>query len=285
MPNLVLEGGGIKCAYQVGALLALEQKGYKFTSISGASFGALNGALYIEGGTSRLLDFYFHLNAKDIYLDDFVVEAVENFKGKDEDLAPFLLNMLKTKADYLSSREKVSDSYHAYIKSAVNAESIKNSSIDFNCTVLEVTNSTLVLGMLAVAYFKDRSVLNSLYTNGTIKGHVINLKEVNQKYIPDYIAASANYPFFIPLPVEGKEYLDGGIYDNLPYQKYIDSKEETFIIRTHCEPLNDFPKDNPNLILITPKTYLGSSLKFTKSNVERLIKLGYEETKEFLENR
>lgn len=284
MANLVLEGGGVKCAYQVGALLALEQKGYTFSSISGASFGALNGALYIEGGTSRLLDFYFHINAKDIYLDDYVVDAVENFKGNDGDLAPFLFNLLKTKADYISSREKVSDNYHAYVKTAVNGEAIKNSSIEFECTTLEIRDSKLVLGMIAIAYFKDRSILNALYQNGVIKGHNINLKEIDTKYIPDYIAASANYPFFTPLLVEDKEYLDGGIYDNLPYKKYINSKEKTFIIRTHVEPLDSFDYGNDNLILITPKTNLGSSLKFTKSNIEKLIKQGYEETKEFLEN-
>ena len=62
---LVLEGGGVKCAYQVGALMALEELGYSFNAISGASFGAVNGALYIEGGVKRLFDFYTNLKSKD----------------------------------------------------------------------------------------------------------------------------------------------------------------------------------------------------------------------------
>ena len=43
--GLVLEGGGAKGAYQIGAWKALREEGVKIKGISGVSVGALNGAL------------------------------------------------------------------------------------------------------------------------------------------------------------------------------------------------------------------------------------------------
>ena len=43
--GLVLEGGGAKGAYQIGAWKALKEAGVKIKGVSGTSVGALNGAL------------------------------------------------------------------------------------------------------------------------------------------------------------------------------------------------------------------------------------------------
>src|SRR5262249_29440595 len=43
--GLVLEGGGAKGAYQIGCLLAFQERHIEFDVIAGTSVGALNGAL------------------------------------------------------------------------------------------------------------------------------------------------------------------------------------------------------------------------------------------------
>ena len=43
--GLVLEGGGAKGAYQIGAWRALRENGVKITGVSGTSVGALNGGM------------------------------------------------------------------------------------------------------------------------------------------------------------------------------------------------------------------------------------------------
>ena len=43
--GLVLEGGGAKGAYQIGAWKALKEAGVKIKGVAGTSVGALNGAL------------------------------------------------------------------------------------------------------------------------------------------------------------------------------------------------------------------------------------------------
>ena len=44
MKGLVLEGGGTKGAYQIGAYKALRDLGIEFQGVAGTSIGALNGA-------------------------------------------------------------------------------------------------------------------------------------------------------------------------------------------------------------------------------------------------
>ena len=47
--GLVLEGGGAKGAYQIGAWKALKEAGVKIKGVAGTSVGALNGALICMG--------------------------------------------------------------------------------------------------------------------------------------------------------------------------------------------------------------------------------------------
>ena len=51
--GIVLEGGGAKGAYQIGAWIALKEAGVKIRGIAGTSVGALNGALICMGDEEK----------------------------------------------------------------------------------------------------------------------------------------------------------------------------------------------------------------------------------------
>ena len=51
--GIVLEGGGARGAYQIGAWRALKEAGVKIKGISGTSVGALNGALICMGDLEK----------------------------------------------------------------------------------------------------------------------------------------------------------------------------------------------------------------------------------------
>ena len=51
--GLVLEGGGAKGAWQIGAWKALKEAGVKIRGVAGTSVGALNGALICMGDLER----------------------------------------------------------------------------------------------------------------------------------------------------------------------------------------------------------------------------------------
>ena len=47
--GIVLEGGGARGAYQIGALKAVTEAGIRIGAVAGASVGALNGAFLCMG--------------------------------------------------------------------------------------------------------------------------------------------------------------------------------------------------------------------------------------------
>ena len=279
--SLVLEGGGVKCAYQVGALMALEENGYSFDAISGASFGAVNGALYIEGGIQKLFDYYTKLETKDIYLEENISNFVNNYNGEKEMFTGAYLNFMKENAStFFNDRNKISDYYHAYVAHLINEDAIRNSPIEYMFSVLEVNNTAITLPMIVGAYFsRNMGPLKLLENNGAIKSTIINKKDVNKGMLHLYVAASANYPFFNPLLVEDRYYLDGGITNNAPYEPLLSSDHiKIVIIRTKSDELQGKMPQNENILVITPSENLGSSLQFTHDNIMYLIKLGYQDT-------
>lgn len=279
--SLVLEGGGVKCAYQVGALMALEEKGYSFNAISGASFGALNGALYIEGGVKKLFDFYTSLDTKDIFIEENICNFVNYYNGEREFFTnAFLAYMKENASTFFNDRNMISDYYHSFVSHLVNEEAIRKSNIEYMFSVLEVNNTAITLPMIIGAYFsRNMAPLKLLENNGTIRSHIINKNECKKGMLPMYVAASANYPFFNPMLVEDRYYLDGGITNNAPYQPLLDSgHNKIVIIRTKSDELQGKMPQNDDILVITPIENLGSSLQFTHDNIMYLIKLGYQDT-------
>ena len=51
--GLVLDGGGARGAYQIGAWKALAEAGVRIRGIAGTSVGALNGALICMGDVKK----------------------------------------------------------------------------------------------------------------------------------------------------------------------------------------------------------------------------------------
>lgn len=51
--GLVLDGGGARGAYQIGAWKALREAGVKINAVAGTSVGALNGALICMGDVEK----------------------------------------------------------------------------------------------------------------------------------------------------------------------------------------------------------------------------------------
>ncbi|RVU55577.1 patatin-like phospholipase family protein [Anaerosphaera multitolerans] len=58
MYGLVLEGGGAKGAYQIGAYFALKELGYEFEAVVGTSIGSINGALIVMGEADKALKLW-----------------------------------------------------------------------------------------------------------------------------------------------------------------------------------------------------------------------------------
>lgn len=51
--DLVLAGGGVRGAYQIGVWKALKELKIKVSAVSGVSIGAVNGALFVQGSKTK----------------------------------------------------------------------------------------------------------------------------------------------------------------------------------------------------------------------------------------
>ena len=60
MKGLVLEGGGTKGAYQLGAYKALKELGVEFDGVVGTSIGALNAAFIVQEDYEIMKDIWLN---------------------------------------------------------------------------------------------------------------------------------------------------------------------------------------------------------------------------------
>ena len=106
--GLVLEGGGAKGAYQIGAWQALREEGVKIKGISGVSVGALNGALICMDDLDKAREIWENISysqvmtvgiEKKVYsfrLEDSLVEDLQKYaKQQNRKLSNLVETILK----------------------------------------------------------------------------------------------------------------------------------------------------------------------------------------------
>jgi NTE family protein len=257
MYGLVLEGGGAKGAYHVGAYKALVELGIEIGGISGTSIGALNGAILVQGDYERLVDIWQNTKSSELFdLDQKAISNLKKFNLQDLDLA-YLFNVSK---EIINNGGLDTSKIRALLDNVLDEDKIRNSKLDFGIVTVNLT---------------ERKPMELLK------------EEIPYGKLLDYLLASANLPAFKQEEVDGKKYLDGGFYDNLPIG-LLARKNYTDIIavRTMAIGIIKKPKyKNLNITYIQPVENLGGvlgALDFNEENTETFMQLGYYDTmKEF----
>ena len=79
MKGLVLEGGGVKGSYQVGAFYAFRDSKVKLDGFVGTSIGSFNAAMLASNKSSELLDFWYNVNPGELLgFDKKFIDAINN---------------------------------------------------------------------------------------------------------------------------------------------------------------------------------------------------------------
>ena len=247
--GLVLEGGGVKGAYELGALIALTEKGYSFHAVTGTSIGALNGAVMASQGIEKLAEYWEE--AKYCPVFDFDDDMVARFRQKDFDLDL----IIATGKKLLSAREIIRQSYEHTLKfvyDRLKEDEIRSSAIDFGCVTYNISDMEPFEAMK---------------------------KDIPEGKLIDYIVASACFPIFPPKQIDGKKFIDGGVYDNMPINLLARTGcRKMIVVRTN--PVSKQPKrriEQPdlNIFYITPSANLGRAMAFSPERIENLKQLGY----------
>ena len=246
MRALVLNGGGSRGAYQIGAWQALSELGLRFDGVYGTSIGALNAALFAQGDLAGALELWSGITVKQIVAvedeDDF---AVDHMIASKRDVIPFLRENAK------HFRMDISP-----------LEALARARLDEG----RIRAGGMRLGVMATRAPQ-------------LTGAPVLLEDMAPGSLVDWVIASAScFPIFPARSIDGQRYIDGGYYDNLPVDMALDDgMDEVVAVELHPEYTHPEYARMPWLRVIRPLHNLGGFLDFNPDLLRRSRLLGYQD--------
>ena len=242
--GLVLAGGGTKGAFQVGAWKALCEIGVNVKAIVGASIGALNGALFLQDDYMQTVKMYENIKIDNIMKVDGV-DANKNIFD--------LSNIFNLATDYTKQKGIDNTPLREMIKKYIDMDKLYDSDIDFGLVTYSVKNKT------PLKVFKN---------------------DIPKDQMENYLLASSCFPIFKPQIINGEEYFDGGLYDNIPSNMLIEKGYKNIIILDIAGVGFSKKSISKDLYVkvISPSEDLGGTFEFNHERIINNIKLGYLDT-------
>ncbi len=247
MYGLVLEGGGARGAYQIGAYKALAEEGIEIKGISGTSIGAINGALIALGRGEEAYDLWYNISPSRVFdVDEAQLEALKNFNINQKSLGYFF----RKARQILNNRGLDISLIKKLLQTHISEEKLRKSSLDFGIVTINLSD------------FKPME----LFLEDIPAGELVN-----------YLLASAYLPAFKNEKLDGKVFLDGGFYNNLPINM-LEKKgyDKIIVIRTFGPGRIRFDKNiKESSTIIAPNKDLGKILDFGTEISRWRLNLGY----------
>lgn len=250
MLGLTLEGGGAKGAYQIGAWRALRELNIEFQGITGTSVGALNGAMIIQDDFDTAYELWHEITPNQVLdIDDRIYEMIADYDLNSNNLQLLLDEMKRAVKGFGFDTKPL----EKLVQQNIKEEKLRQSKMDF--------------GFVTVC-LSDRKPME------------IFKEDVPQGKMGDYLIASSYLPIFKSKKLDGKLFLDGAFYNNLPidmlynrgYRKIIAVR---LLGKGRVKKI-DFP--DLEVVYIIPRENLGSMMDFTRDRARHNLKLGYLDT-------
>ncbi len=247
--GLVLEGGGAKGAYQIGAWKALKEAGVKIRGVSGTSVGALNGALICMDDLEKAENLWRNISYSQIMnVDD---ELMRRLFDKTKMTPEFLRETLKEVFRVLGEGGMDITPLRRLIEENIDEDAIRKSPVEFYSCTYSLT---------------DRKEMN------------VDMKTVPEGQMKDMLLASAYLPGFKNKKLHGKTYVDGGATNVLPMDVLLEQGYENLILLrifgVGREKRVSIP-EGVSVIEIAPREGLGNTLQFDAARSRKNMRLGY----------
>lgn len=242
--GLVLCGGGAKGAYQVGALKALKELGFKPDIVTGTSVGALNACFAVEDDIELGIKVWSNID----------MESIFSFTEKQKDISKSK-SMVELTASLIKSGESASyEPLMKLIEKIVDEDKIRKSNIEYGFV------TTQFMPLKKIEIYKD---------------------DIPYGQIKDYVMASAAcYPYMKSYTLNDKMYIDGGYFDNMPIDMVI-KKGATDIVVVDLKGIGKLNKGSDlvgNITYVESRYDLGGIMLFDANNSKKNMKLGYLDT-------
>lgn len=190
--GLVLSGGGAKGLAHIGVLKVLEEQGIEISYIGGTSMGAIIGGLYATGYNAHQIDSIFKTTDYDALIQDYIPRSSKNFYEKrNDELYALSLPVRRLRIGIPRALSKGLYNFNMISKLTHNVRHIR----DFN---------RLPIPFLCIA------------TDIETGKQVV----LDHGSLPQAIIASAAFPsLYMPIEIDGKLLIDGGVVNNYPIEE------------------------------------------------------------------
>lgn len=247
--GLVLDGGGARGAYQIGAWKALHEAGVRIRGIAGTSVGALNGALICMGDVDEAEHIWKEMTfSKVMDVDD---DWMERLFQKEVPMRELLKELMLRLRDGGIDVTPLKDLIH----NILDEDRIRSAGIDFSLLTFSLSD---------------------------MKELDLTLDEIPEGLLADFLLASACLLGFKNEPLHGKTYLDGGIINNVPLNSLVKRGYRDIITVRIYGPGRE-PRvrldEGTQVYEIAPRVHLGSIIEFQGKRSRQNLKIGYYDAK------
>ncbi|MDE7354431.1 MAG: patatin-like phospholipase family protein [Acetatifactor sp.] len=273
--GLVLVGGGGRGAYHIGVWKALEYSGLKqyVSSVSGTSVGGLNAALFLQGDLEKAQHIWENISRDDIL-------TPHNGHGRDSGHANYGMGLFSR-----SGLRKI-------IKENLDMDVFDTSEMECYMTGSRIGGKKDMESYTEMFTCPDGMKRYKKYVDG--KATYFNLRGFSWEEREKILLATSAMPVIFPAQKIGtREYIDGGIADNVPVEPLYVLEKCKIIVIVHITT-NDgnrnytekFP--GAKILQIRPQNEQGEFftgiLDFTAEGAKRRIGEGYNDNIEMFLN-
>lgn len=251
---LVLEGGGAKGAYQIGAIKALLEDDYKFNTVIGTSIGAINAAFIAQGDIDKIENLWKTLSFKELMdINNDIIESI--------------------------------------LTKQINMKVIKELRVSLNKALKAKGIDTILMRNLLEEYLDEEKIRKSNIRFGLVtfcitdfKPQKLFIEDIPNGKLVDYLLASSNLPVFKRATVDEKIFLDGGAFDNCSVEMLYEAGYRNIMaIRLNQKnKIRNYATLSRNkdirLKMIVPSIELPNTLDFQTKTLNELLKYGYIDT-------
>ncbi len=246
---LVLSGGGAKGAYHLGVWRALSELKIPINAIIGTSIGAVLGA------TFAMKDEQVIAKAPQMFSINHVLNLPESFL-KDGELhiaAGEFRDYREALHTIIGKRGLDTTPLKEMINTWISEAAIRESGYDFGINTINITSR---------------------------KSEEVFLEQMAPGELTSYLLASSALPGFEVTKIDGNRYIDGGIYDSIPYQMARRRGYNKIIVVdiSGVGIKHKFNFNGTQTVYIKNTSSLGGVLDFKKDTINGLIEFGYLDT-------
>lgn len=250
--GLVFSGGGAKGSYEIGVWKALIDLDIEIGGVYGTSVGSLNAAALAQGDFKKALDLWRDISQSKVITATPAQQVFIDAYGGSKDwsygeLFQGVLEVVRKGIDTEPLRELLTE--------MIDEHAVRTSKIDFGLVTFDLTD---------------------------MRPEMLFIEAIPEGKLIDYVMASADFPGFKTVHVDGKAFVDGGVYSNQPVEMALERGFRNIVLvdigrvslRDRFAVLQARLSE-AKMIHIAPRIQYGSTLDFDPQKAELQIEEGY----------